>query len=115
MREIFVTPQMLKLEQKNPGYLDRLRSQEPPPQPKGPGTELKKLLSWFGFEEVAGCKCGEMSYKMDSKGPAWCESPEGFKEIMLHLELEAAKRGLPFMRAAAASIVTLAISRAKRA
>lgn len=43
-------------------------------KPRGlPGTELKKLISWFGFKGDNGCGCSEHAAKMDHLGPQWCK------------------------------------------
>ena len=80
----------------------------------GPGTELKKLLSSFGINaEEKGCKCKSRARKMDRLGIRWCE--ENIETIVTWLQEEAAKRRLPFLRAAGKIIVKRAISNARRA
>jgi hypothetical protein len=78
----------------------------------GPGTQLKNLLGWVGIRaKEKGCKCGHMEKKMN-QGPQWCRDHKD--EILDHLEKEAKKRGLPFVRMAAGKLVDLAIRRAER-
>ena len=85
------------------------------PQTKttGPGTELKQLLSWFNINaKEGGCGCKSMQKKMDRGGPQWCRDHK--EEILAHLEKEAKKRGLPFIRIAAEKLVNLAIRKAEK-
>lgn len=39
----------------------------------GVGTELKKLLEWFGQYTDAGCSCMKHAAIMDTNGVRWCE------------------------------------------
>ena len=84
------------------------------PQTKtGPGTELSNLLKWFNIHaKEKGCGCKSMQKKMDKGGPQWCRDHK--EEILAHLEKEAKKRKLPFVRLAAGKLVDLAIRRAER-
>ena len=84
-----------------------------PTSTTGPGTELKQLLSWFNIRvKENGCGCKSMQKKMDRGGPQWCR--EHKEEILAHLEKEAKKRKLPFIRLAAGKLVDLAIRRAEK-
>ena len=44
-----------------------------PPMMLGPGTELKKMLAIFGFQENASCSCNSKAKIMDSWGCDECE------------------------------------------
>ena len=79
----------------------------------GPGTELANLLKWFNIHaKEKGCGCKSMQKKMDKGGPQWCRDHKD--EILAHLEKEAKKRNLPFIRIAAEKLVNLAIRRAEK-
>ena len=79
----------------------------------GPGTQLKTMLGWFNIKaKEKGCGCKSWQKKMDGGGPQWCRDHK--EEILAHLEKEAKKRGLPFVKLAASKLVDLAIRRAER-
>jgi hypothetical protein len=81
-----------------------------------PGTELKKLLSWFHDPDSPtekSCKCNERAAIMDRHGYAWCE--KNIELIVGWLKESAAIKGFPFFPFAARQVVNLAISRAKTA
>jgi len=84
---------------------------------RGPGTELKKILSgWpFRFASKNGCGCDEFATYMDRMELAeegWCSRNKD--KILDRLRTAAKARGVPFSRIAAAMILRLAISRASR-
>ena len=84
-----------------------------PTKTTGPGTELANLLKWFGIKaKEKGCGCKSMQKKMDKGGPQWCRDNK--EEILTHLEKEAKKRGLPFVKLAASKLLDLAIRRSER-
>ncbi len=56
----------------------------------GPGTELKKLLSWFGEEEDDSCECRKRTAKMNRWGVSGCRQNK--QEIVGWLEGEFEKR-----------------------
>ena len=66
-----------------------------PPMMLGPGTELKKMLAIFGFQENASCSCNSKAKIMDSWGCDECEKRS--EEIIGWLRDEAKKRKLPFI------------------
>ncbi len=80
--------------------------------PPGAGTHLKRLLAHFGLVGKKGCGCGGFARVMDRRGPNWCEENRGM--ILSRLRREAKKRKLPFIAPAAATLVRLAIQRARR-
>jgi hypothetical protein len=84
--------------------------------PKGPGTELKKLLAGWPFRIASSpdCKCNARARYMDDKGCEWCESPEGMAEILAFLKESAEERGLPFLDAVGRMLVRRAIANARR-
>jgi hypothetical protein len=104
-----------KLLGENPGSgLLQLRVVEhaPPPPNKGPGTELKKLLSRIGITPKAGCKCLARAIEMDVRGCDWCEA--SIDTIVGWLREEAENRRLPFIDAAGRMLVRLAIRNARK-
>lgn len=62
----------------------------------GPGTELKRLFSSFGFTPSSKCQCSARAYQMDRAGPDWCE--EHIEEIVnwISVEWKRAHSLLPF-------------------
>ena len=92
---------------------------QPQPQPKkktkgGAGTELTKLLKFFGIEATEkGCKCKSRAAKMDKNGIEWCSN--NIEKICDWLQEESKKRKLPFLRTAARVIVLRAIRNARKA
>lgn len=88
------------------------RSKNTPVVAGGPGTELKKLLSWFGIKATGRCKCNNRARVMDNWGPQKCR--EKMDTILIWLEEEAAARKLPFWKFAAKIAVETAIARAKK-
>ena len=81
-------------------------------RPSGPGTELKWILGWLLIGEKASCGCGAMAAQMDRWGPSGCR--EKIDAILGHMDVEARKRKLPFVRAGAKKMVDWAIRRAER-
>lgn len=81
----------------------------------GAGSELKRVLAGWPFYLVAepDCTCHAMAARMDEMGCDWCASDEGIDEILATLRENAAKRGLPYMEAAARMLVKRAISTAR--
>ena len=61
-------------------------------QPQGPGTELKKLLSWW-FLPDASCDCDARALQMNAWGVAGCH--QNLETIVDWLLEAAAQRGLP--------------------
>lgn len=78
----------------------------------GPGTELKKLLGWFGIKEAGSCRCKSRAALMDSRGIKWCE--ENIDTILSWLQQEAKARHLPFVFIGAKQMVKLAIWKSKK-
>lgn len=92
-------------------------SAQPEPQvpPKGPGTELKKLLATIGITASPDCKCNQRARHMDEmeeKEPGWCAA--NIDEIVGWLREAATDRGLPFVDMAGRMLVKRAIKNAKR-
>ena len=89
------------------------RSSPPAPQPtRGPGTELKKLLSLVGITATPNCSCNARARTMDANGCEWCEAH--LDEIVGWLREEATKRKLPFVDMAGRVLVRRAISNARK-
>lgn len=83
--------------------------------PRGPGTELKKLLMTMGITASPTCSCNARASLMDeneASKPGWCEAH--MEEIVGWLREEATKRGLPFLDAAGRLLVRRAIANARR-
>ena len=79
----------------------------------GPGTELAKLLKWFGIKaKEKGCGCKSHAKRMDREGPQWCR--DNIETILGWLAVEAKKRKLPFIKQAAKQMVLIAIRRAEK-
>lgn len=76
----------------------------------GPGTELKKILSWFAVDTPT-CECLSRAHLMNTWGPQGCRN--NMDTILLWLEEEAKNRSLPFVKIVAKQLVLLAISRAE--
>jgi hypothetical protein len=97
-----------------PGYVAWRESNGKPinltPQ-GGPGSELAKLLRWFGVSRSKKCKCREYAAKMDRAGADWCEA--NIEKVVDVLRENAEKRGLPFIAFVARGMVRLAIRRAR--
>lgn len=82
-----------------------------------PGSELKKLLSWFG--ESDGCNCSNHAATMDRYGIKWCKRYQS--KIVGWLSEAAAKKSIlgfsldrvPGFEVGANSLVELAIARAE--
>ena len=84
----------------------------PPPETKGPGTEMKKLLAKIGITSTPDCQCNARARYMDEQGPEWCE--QNMAEIIGWLREEAGKRGLPFVDFAGRLLVKKAIANARK-
>jgi hypothetical protein len=82
-------------------------------EPRGPGTELKKLLAAVGITATPNCSCNARAREMDRQGCDWCEA--NLDTIVGWLREEATKRGLPFLDAAGRLLVKRAIRNARRA
>ena len=88
----------------------------------GPGTFLKRSLSWFAIHEddkqrrkdagEAGCKCELHVKTMDEWGPDVCAA--NIETIVGWLRESAAERKLPFVHAAAVLLVKTAIHRSRK-
>ena len=81
------------------------------------GTELKRLLAeWpLRIQDFPGCSCHNIETKMNGMGLGWCESKDGMDEIVASMKESAARRGLPFLDAAARLLVKRAIHNARKA
>ena len=82
--------------------------------PRGPGTEMKKLLAMIGITASPNCSCNAFARQMDAWGPDECAKPERMAEILTRLEEQAKGRNLPFVRFGAEQAVKLAIRRARK-
>lgn len=79
----------------------------------GPGTELKKLISWFYSPEKRKCKCATRIAKMNKWGPDKCE--QRIETITRWLRHSARIAGIPFSRRIAESMIKKAIRRSREA
>ena len=77
----------------------------------GVGTELKKLLSFFGIKATNKCSCNARAKIMNEKGINWCKINKN--TILSWLKEESEKRGIPFFKFAASRLLNLAIKRAE--
>lgn len=73
--------------------------------PRGPGTELKKILTNLGINPGPSCACNGRAAQMDAWGPDVCEEPERFETIVGWLR-EGTWNGLDLAGAAARSFFT---------
>jgi hypothetical protein len=107
--------QQLYLPAKYPCPEGARKKENPMPKrnvPGGAGTELTKLLNFFGIEsKEKGCQCRSRAKKMDKNGVEWCS--QNIEKIIDWLKEEAQKRKLPFIRTAAKVIVLRAIRNAR--
>ena len=79
----------------------------------GPGTELSNMLaSWGIHAKEKGCGCKKMSRLMDGWGAA-CATEPHLTTIIDHLQKEAQKRKLPFVRTLAKALVLRAVRRSE--
>jgi hypothetical protein len=78
----------------------------------GVGSILKSLLKKIGITATPNCSCNRRAAEMDKLGPQWCR--DNMDKIVAWLKEEAARRGLPFIEAAARQLVKLAIWRASK-
>lgn len=78
----------------------------------GPGSELKRVLKWFGIAAQPNCKCNARAREMDLKGVAWCE--ENTDTIVGWLKEEARNRNLPFLEPVGRRLVKFAIRNARK-
>ncbi len=75
----------------------------------GPGTELKKLISWFPIPKKESCsRCSSLEKKMNRWGPNMCEQKKEY--IIKKLKIAARRRNLPFSE----HLVTILIDKAIR-
>lgn len=78
----------------------------------GPGTELKKMLSWF-VKPVPTCSCHARIIQMNQWGPNGCE--ERIETILDWLQESAHQSKIPFVRFAVRLLVFQAIKNARNA
>lgn len=116
-----ITPIMLGAEMQKNGITVMRRFNAPPQTSmppatpsRGPGTELKKILSKVGITSTENCPCNSHARQMDLWGDAECEKPERMEQILGWLRAQAEGRGLPFIRAAAAMLVRMSIRASRR-
>lgn len=86
-----------------------------PANPRGPGTELKKLLKACGIEPTPTCLCNARAVTMDQRGPDWCLA--NLDEIVGWLREEHQRRGIriPFIDRLVRAMVKRAVRNARRA
>lgn len=77
----------------------------------GPGTELKKIISWIPAPRKKGCaSCIRMVARMNRWGPEGCKQKMDY--ILKKLEIAAKRRGIPFSRTLTEKLVMKAINKA---
>ncbi len=77
---------------------------------EGPGTELKRMLSWFAVD-TPDCECMSHAVTMNIWGSEGCKN--NIETILDWLEREAKARDMMFSRMVAAGLVRIAIMRAE--
>ena len=80
------------------------------PAESGPGTELKKSISWF-YSPKKKCRCLTRIQKMNLWGPDKCE--ERIETILRWLQHSARIAKIPYFRFAVLIVVTRAIKRSR--
>jgi len=80
----------------------------------GPGTELKKLVSWFIWNKnIRNCKtCATREQRMNRWGPDRCQ--KNILTIIEWLRESAVKHGYPFSERVAASLIRKAIDNSRK-
>lgn len=78
----------------------------------GPGTQLKKLLSYIGIKATPNCSCNHRANIMDYHGPEWCE--QNIDKIIGWLKEEADKRQLLFVDSLARLLIKKAIKNSRK-
>ena len=78
----------------------------------GPGTELKIILSRFGFRPSRNCKCDKRAVIMDERGETWCE--DNIETIVGWLKEEATIRHLLFNKALGRMLIKRAIRNSRK-
>lgn len=100
-----------QFDDKNPLHAEIKQVLIDPASIQGPGTELKKLISWFPVPGKAKCKtCRNLELKMNRWGPATCELKIAY--IVKKLKIAAKRRSIPFNEFIAKSLVMTAIRNA---
>jgi hypothetical protein len=82
------------------------------PSLRGVGTELHRLLGYFGVHMKPGCSCRGRMVQMNKWGVQGCE--ENIETIVEWLKEEAARRNLPYITAAGRMLVRRAIHNARK-
>jgi hypothetical protein len=96
-------------EEKRQAYLAIWSGVSLPPKAKLPGTELKKLISWFPVPKKTNCgSCSRMEAKMNAWGQDKCR--EKMPYILAKLRIAAKRRGLPFSERLVKLLVEKAIN-----
>ncbi len=81
-------------------------------EPSGPGTELRKLISWFPIPNKNGCRtCRNLELKMNRWGSETCEAKISY--ILRKLRIAAARRSIPFSESLTKVLVRKAIRNAR--
>jgi hypothetical protein len=76
------------------------------------GTELTKILAWFGIKYVPGCSCRDYANLLNTRGVSWAQA--NVDTIIGWLRTEAARRKLPFYDTLGRLVVWLAIRNARK-
>lgn len=77
----------------------------------GPGTELKRILSWFATD-TPSCECLNHAITMNTWGPDGCRI--NMEIILEWLKIESEAREIPYSKGIAKALVNLAIRRAEK-
>ncbi|MFN7891383.1 MAG: hypothetical protein ACK5OC_13915 [Pirellula sp.] len=77
----------------------------------GPGTELKKLISWFYSPDKKKCKCATRIAKMNAWGPDKCE--QRMDTIVRWLKHSARIHKVPFFEPAVKLLIKKAIKNSR--
>ncbi len=82
-----------------------------PPSNEGPGTELKKLLSWFHSPDKRKCKCQTRIQKMNAWGPDKCE--QKMETILRWMRHSSKFHKIPFFEPAVRLVIRTATRRSR--
>jgi len=83
----------------------------PQPIKEGPGTELKKLISWFVWKRNCST-CATREQRMNRWGPDKCQ--KNMLTIIGWLRESAMKHGYPFSEKVAAALIRKAIDNSRK-
>jgi hypothetical protein len=104
---------LLKILEKDPQkVLQSLFPKTLEEHPFGPGTIITKMLKAIGIKSEVNCSCRKHAIEMNERGNDWCE--ENIDTIVSWMQIEAAKRKLPFSQTVASLMIKKAIKKSRK-